>query len=160
MEIEMIAITTERKAFDEKHGKDGIVIGELLQFSDGARRTLAEIPEYYEPPRDKYELAELHLQYEEAVLERRVKEFNEFRDQLISAATASRREKNYPFKNRRMPELKELLKKVREAQARVKTAEEALGAATPDEDIEAERQEAENVRAAEDMLAALAQIKI
>jgi hypothetical protein len=155
----MLAFQTDRKKFDADHGGDGIAIDSMAYFSDGARRTISDIPEYYDPPADPYERAGLILLYHETVLERRTRDYRELYQNVQGQITAAIRERRHPA--RHLPgELRQMLKSVREAQAKVKAAQEARLAAEPEE-FELRRQdEAEALAACADMQSEISSLKI
>ncbi len=75
------------KEFDERHGKNSIIVGGFRTYEDGARRDADfDMGPIIEPPEDDFERLSLRVKYWQTLVDEAVEVFEETKHNFISAA--------------------------------------------------------------------------
>lgn len=125
------------REFDTQHGGNFIIIGSVLLFEDGAKRTNSTMPQLVEPDVDPYVRAKDIRVYHDEVLRRAEKQFHELRGQLLHRTEIAQKNANdprhscLPPSEQEIEELKQLQAKVRQLQQKAEAARKAVEDLTP-----------------------------
>jgi hypothetical protein len=151
--------------FDQRHGRDGLVINRQVVYSDGARRDVLTLGAMEEPPSDPYELAKIQVAYHEELVRRASAQFKEWKRELECRAEEALRYANAktppPAPNEAdLSKLKNLQNTVQEHRRRLQKIRSILDRSRPAE-VQAREQRASAVReSTADMLASVQEVRI